>query len=66
MLKSPLTIKETGYLILAGQTAPGKGIILRDRNFSIKYRKHIIVRYLRMRLGDGNKKEDLGQTGRGL
>ena len=66
MLKSPLAIKETGYLILAGQTVPGKGIILRDRNFSIKYRKHIIVRYLRMRLGDGNKKEDLGQTGRGL
>ena len=66
MLKSPLAIKETGYLILAGQTAPGKGILLRDRNFSIKYRKHIIVRYLRMRLGDGNKKEDLGQTGRGL
>lgn len=63
MLKSPLAIKETGYLILAGQTAPGKGITLRDRNFSIKYRKHIIVRYLRMRLSDGNKEKGSGPDG---
>ncbi|MDP6996544.1 MAG: pectate lyase [Candidatus Poribacteria bacterium] len=55
MLKSPLAIKEKGYLTLAGQTAPGKGITLRDQNFSIKHSKHIIVRYLRVRLGDENK-----------
>ena len=36
MLKSPLAIKKKSHLTLAGQTALGKGIILRDQNFSIK------------------------------
>ena len=57
VLKSPLTIKGKSHLTLAGQTAPGKGITLRDQNFSIKHSQHIIVRYLRVRLGDENKKK---------
>jgi len=57
VLKSPLAIEEKSHLTLAGQTAPGKGITLRDQNFSIKHSQHIIVRYLRVRLGDENKKK---------
>jgi hypothetical protein len=63
MLKNPLAIKETGYLTLDGKTAPGKGITLRDWNFSIKHSKHIIVRYLRMRLDDENKEKGSGPDG---
>ena len=55
-LKSPLPVKEKRYLTIAGQTSPGKGITLRDHNFYIKNSKHIVVRYLRVRLGDENKK----------
>lgn len=54
-LKSPLQVEKKRYLTIAGQTSPGKGITLRDRNFSIKHCEHIIVRYLRVRLGDENK-----------
>ena len=60
VLKSPLAIKEKSHLTLAGQIAPGKGITLRDQNFSIKHSQHIIVRYLRVRLGDENKKKGSG------
>ena len=60
VLKSPLAIKGKSYLTLAGQTAPGKGITLRDQNFSIKNSKHIIIRYMRIRLGDENKEKGSG------
>ena len=60
VLKSPLTIKGKSHLTLAGQTAPGKGITLRDQNFSIQHSQHIIVRYLRVRLGDENKETGSG------
>ena len=59
MLKSPLWIENKSYLTIAGQTSPGKGITLRDHNFTIKGSKHIIVRYLRIRLGDENKEQGL-------
>lgn len=54
-LKSKIDIKDVSYLTIAGQTAPGKGITLIDNNLSITNSKHIIVRYLRIRLGDQNK-----------
>jgi hypothetical protein len=54
-LASPLAIEKKSHLTLAGQTAPGKGITLRDQNVYIKHSQHIIVRYLRVRLGDENK-----------
>ena len=60
VLKSPMTIKGKSHLTLAGQTSPGKGITLRDQNFSIKHSQHIIVRYLRVRLGDENKETGSG------
>lgn len=49
-LESKLTISKPNITI-AGQTAPGDGIALRDRGLFIKA-DNIIVRYLRSRLGD--------------
>ena len=48
-LKSPLNIRNP-YLTVLGQTAPGEGITIRDHNVFITA-DHIILRYLRMRLG---------------
>jgi pectate lyase len=59
-LKSPLRVDEKRYLTIAGQSSPGTGITLRDQNFSIKNSKHIVVRYLRVRLGDENKEPGSG------
>jgi pectate lyase len=54
-LKDKLEIINKSYLTIAGQTAPGKGITLADHSLQIKKSDHIIVRYLRVRLGDENK-----------
>ena len=59
VLKSPLMIDKS-YLTIAGQTAPGDGICLRDQTFRIRKASHIIVRYLRIRLGDQNKPRPSG------
>ncbi|WP_010582914.1 pectate lyase family protein [Schlesneria paludicola] len=53
-LKSPLMIKKS-FLTIAGQSAPGDGICLKDQTFGIQGASHVIVRYLRIRLGDQNK-----------
>jgi pectate lyase len=49
-LKSKLIVN-SDYLTIAGQTAPGDGICLRNYTFEIKA-NHVIVRYMRSRLGD--------------
>ncbi len=49
-LKSPITIRNP-YITIAGQTAPGDGICLRAHPLNIDA-DHVIVRYLRVRLGD--------------
>jgi pectate lyase len=58
-LKSPLTVDKS-FLTIAGQSAPGDGICLKDQTFRIKKASHIIVRYLRIRLGDKNKPRPSG------
>jgi pectate lyase len=58
-LKRDLQI-ERPYLTIAGQTAPGDGICLKDHTFLIYGASDIIVRYLRIRLGDKNKPANKG------
>ena len=53
-LKSRLTLDKSA-LTIAGQTAPGDGITLKDFTFQIKNATNVIVRYLRFRLGDQDK-----------
>jgi hypothetical protein len=52
--KSKLVLEKSSITI-AGQTAPGDGITLKDYTFQIKNATNVIVRYLRCRLGDQNK-----------
>jgi pectate lyase len=57
ILKRPLVIRNKAYLTIAGQTAPGKGITLRDQPLCIYDSHDVVVRFLRVRLGDENKKK---------
>jgi hypothetical protein len=50
-LKSPLDVRD-GNLTIAGQTAPGDGITLRNYPIRIFGPNNIIIRFLRFRLGD--------------
>ncbi len=63
-LASPLTVRNP-YLTLAGQTAPGDGVCL--RNFPFEVATHdVVVRYLRSRLGDQSRQQtDCMTLGRG-
>jgi hypothetical protein len=51
ILKDILWIKKSN-LTIAGQTAPGDGICIRDYSVNIKRANDIIIRYIRIRLGD--------------
>lgn len=50
ILDSPLSIKHP-YITIAGQTAPGDGICIRRHPINIGA-DHVIIRYIRVRLGD--------------
>jgi pectate lyase len=54
-LKKPLVVRN-GQVTLAGQTAPGGGIAVRDHVFEIAA-DDVVVRYLRARLGDESRVE---------
>ena len=58
-LKKPLVV-EKSFLTIAGQTAPGDGVCIKDQTFQIKNASHIIVRYVHFRLGDQNKPSPSG------
>ncbi len=54
-LLSQLEIDGVTGLTVAGQTAPGDGVTLSDQTFKIKNSSDVVVRYLRVRLGDESK-----------
>lgn len=60
-LEKSLDIKN-GNITIAGQTAPGAGICLKNWGVSIKA-DNVIVRYLRIRPGDGNGNDGLDAIG---
>lgn len=55
VLESPLRITKP-YITIAGQTAPGDGICIR-KNPLIIDADHVIIRYIRVRLGDESGKD---------
>ncbi len=55
VLKKALRIRGKSNLTIAGQTAPGKGITIREWPIYIEDSHDIVIRYLRVRLGDENK-----------
>lgn len=54
-LESEIRISED-FITIAGQTAPGDGIALKNYPVTIAA-NHVIIRYLRVRLGDESKQE---------
>ncbi len=55
-LKRPCTINSTnGYLTIAGQTAPGEGICLSQWRAGISSCSDVIMRFIRLRLGDASQ-----------
>lgn len=62
-LESGLRIKNS-FLTIAGQTAPGDGICI--KNYQVNFNtEHLIIRYLRFRPGDEKGKEQDGFGGQG-
>ena len=61
-LKSRLTINQNNITV-AGQTAPGKGILVRDNSFGMAGAEDVIVRFMRVRRGAGETGDGMGMTG---
>lgn len=54
-LKSAIAVRQKACLTIAGQTAPGDGITLKDYGMVFDGSRDIVLRYLRLRMGDRNK-----------
>ena len=57
-LKKRLRIEGAAGLTLAGQTAPGGGIAVRDHGVEFRACRDLLVRHMRFRLGDETKTSD--------
>jgi len=65
-LASKLVIRsENSHLSVLGQTAPGKGIVVHGYTFGMVGGEHVIVRYIRTRIGtsSGETMDGMGITG---
>ncbi len=51
-LQSTINVKNDAYLTIAGQTAPGDGICIKDNPITFDGCHDIIIRYMRFRPGD--------------
>ncbi|KAK1227714.1 hypothetical protein PQX77_009265 [Marasmius sp. AFHP31] len=63
-LESRLTLNQN-YITVAGQTAPGKGIVLTKSPFGLSGARDVIVRHMRVRPGRsfGNTVDGMGMSG---
>ncbi len=61
-LSSRLTLNQN-YVTVAGQTAPGKGIVFRAAPFGMAGVSDVVVRHMRVRLGAGTTYDGSGLTG---
>jgi PelA/Pel-15E family pectate lyase len=62
-LESELKVRNP-YLTIAGQTAPGDGICIKNYQFNLDT-QHVIIRYMHFRPGDEKGKEQDGFGGKG-
>jgi pectate lyase len=51
-LMSPIQVKYDSCITIAGQTAPGDGICIKNYPLTLSDSRHIIIRFIRFRLGD--------------
>lgn len=61
-LKSRLTLS-SNYVTVAGETAPGKGVVIRSAPFGFSGVRDGILRYVRVRVGYGTTYDGMGLQG---
>lgn len=61
-LRSRLSLTHD-FVTLAGQTAPGNGIVVRSAPFGMSGASHVVFRFVKVRLGYGITADGLGMAG---